>query len=158
MKSLLGSLAAAGLGLGLFLSTPGLAQDAPTAGAAGATPIRGDSVYKAFHGREGIERVVGGLLDRVTVDPRTADKFKGANLVRLKLMLVEQICYIAGGPCEYHGDDMHAVHQGMDLTQDNFNALAEDLQKAMDAEHVPFTAQNALLAKLAPMERKIVTR
>jgi hemoglobin len=125
---------------------------------AGGQPMAGDAVYKAFHGREGIERVVRGLLDRVTVDPRTAASFKTTNLKRLKGLLVEQICYLTGGPCEYHGDDMRTVHKGLDLTQVGFNAVAEDLQLAMDAEHVPFNAQNRLLAKLAPMEPQIVTK
>jgi hemoglobin len=39
-----------------------------------------------------------------------------------------------------------------------FNALVEDLQKAMDKNDVPFHAQNRLLAKLAPMYRDIEER
>ena len=33
----------------------------------------------------------------------------------------------------------------------------EDLQKAMDKNHVPFSSQNKLLAALAPQHRDIVT-
>ena len=32
------------------------------------------------------------------------------------------------------------------------------MKKAMDAQGVPFRAQNKLLAKLAPMHREIITR
>jgi hemoglobin len=53
---------------------------------------------------------------------------------------------------------MKDAHAGMNLEAKDFNALAEDLQLSMDKEQVPFRAQNQLLAKLAPMERPIVTK
>jgi hemoglobin len=130
----------------------------PPGNPAGAEPIAGDSVYKAFHEKEGIQRVIDDLLARVTTDPRTEKHFKGVNLKRLNLLLVQQVCYLTGGPCQYTGDDMKTAHAGMDLHNDDFNALAEDLQLAMDKEGVPFNAQNRLLAKLAPMQRMIVTK
>jgi hemoglobin len=39
-----------------------------------------------------------------------------------------------------------------------FNALVEDLQKAMSERGIPFRAQNKLLAKLAPLHRDIEHR
>ncbi len=125
---------------------------------AGATPIAGDGVYKAFHEQAGIQRVMDDFIVRVTTDPRIMAKFQGANLPRLKILLVQQVCYLTGGPCVYGGRDMKDAHAGMNLEDKDFNALAEDLQLSMDKEQVPFGAQNQLLAKLAPMERPIVTK
>lgn len=53
---------------------------------------------------------------------------------------------------------MREAHRGQGLQNSDFNALVENLQSAMDAEHVPFRDQNVLLAKLAPMERGVVER
>jgi hemoglobin len=125
---------------------------------AGATPIPGDGVYKAFHEQAGIQRVMDDFIVRVTTDPRIMARFQGANLPRLKILLVQQVCYLTGGPCVYGGRDMKDAHAGMNLEAKDFNALAEDLQLSMDKEQVPFRAQNQLLAKLAPMERPIVTK
>ena len=50
---------------------------------------------------------------------------------------------------------MHADH-GVTIAE--FNALVELLQDAMTREGVTFSAQNRLLAKLAPMKRDAVTR
>jgi hemoglobin len=123
---------------------------------AGAAPIRGDGVYKALHEREGIDRIVVDLIARCQQDPRIADIFKGQDLVRLHRTLVEQICYISGGPCHYSGRDMASAHKDMGLQNHDFNALVEDLQAAMDREGVAFADQNRLLAKLAPMQRTTV--
>ncbi|HEU4961366.1 MAG TPA: group 1 truncated hemoglobin [Sphingomonas sp.] len=125
---------------------------------AGATPFTGKGMWKAFHGKAGVDRIVDDLVARNARDPRIADIFKGQDLVRLRRTLKEQFCYILGGGCDYTGRAMAATHKDMGLQQADFNALVENLQAAMRREHVPFFAQNAFLAKLAPMERVTVER
>jgi len=125
---------------------------------AGATPIRGDGVYRALHQREGIERIVANLLNRVRVDPRISDIFKATDMERLQRTLTEQICYVSGGPCHYTGRDMQTAHHDLGLQNADLNALVEDLQLAMNDEKVGFHDQNRLLAKLAPMQPAVVQR
>jgi len=124
---------------------------------AGAEPT-GDAVYKAFHERAGIQRIMDDFIVRVTTDPRIKDDFAKTDLPRLNRLLVEQVVYLTGGGGAYTGRDMKTAHADMGLEKVDFNALAEDLQFSMDKEKVPFSAQNKLLAKLAPMERVIVTK
>jgi hemoglobin len=144
---------------GLGLASAAMAEpSAPESNPAGAAPISGTDTYKAFHEREGIQRIMDDFIVRITHDPRIETRFTEANLTRLNLLLVEQVCYLTGGPCEYGGKDMKSAHAAMGLRNDDFNALAEDLQLSMDKEGVSFAAQNRLLAKLAPMQRAIVTK
>lgn len=148
----------------LVLAAPALADEEPTPpyvlsdANAGATPIHGDAVYRALHGWAGIQRIVDHLVDRNRADPRIKDIFAAVDAPRLKRMLAEQICYIAGGPCHYTGRDMKSTHTDMGVQTADFDALVENLQWAMDKEGVPFRAQNRLLAKLAPMRAQVVTR
>ena len=53
---------------------------------------------------------------------------------------------------------MSTAHQQMHITNAQFNALAEDLQIAMDKHGVASSVQNKLIAKLAPMQRAVVTK
>jgi hemoglobin len=155
----------------LLIAQPALAQDAPADGAAaavpaepppngdaGATPFKGDKMYRAFHERAGIERITSDLVDRNASDPRIADIFRNQDLPHIKAMLADQFCYILGGPCRYAGRDMRTTHRNMGVRVSDFNALVENLRKAMDKEGVNFRAQNRLLGKLAPQERVVVTR
>ncbi len=151
-------------------SAPALAQTTPPPGEqpveayvqsnanAGASPLGDTQVFDAFHGKAGIDRIVDDLVARIVVDPRIAEVFKATDLVRLRRTLKEQVCYVLGGPCAYTGRDMRAAHKDQGLQNADFNALVENLQKAMDKEGVPFRAQNRLLAKLAPMQRDTVER
>ena len=74
------------------------------------------------------------------------------------MRLEEQFCMLSGGPCEYKGEPMAEIHAGLKVTNAQFNALAEDLQMAMERNSVPSHIQNKLVAKLAPMQRTIVTK
>jgi hemoglobin len=71
--------------------------------------------------------------------------------------LVDQFCVTLGGPCVYKGADMKSSHANLDITKGDFNALVEVLQAAMDAQGIPYAAQNRLLALLAPMHRDVIT-
>ncbi len=151
------------LAIGALATTapPALAAEpmaaSPSANA-GATPIQSDAVYKAFHEKEGVARIMDDFIPRITSDPRIKERFTTTNLPRLKLLLTQQVCYLIGGPCEYTGRDMKEAHASLGLKNLDFNALAEDLQLSMDKEKVPFSAQNKLLAKLAPMQHVITTK
>ncbi len=111
--------------------------------------------FEAFGGKAGLDRVADRGIDRVLQDPRIKDRFASSNVPRLKALLSEQFCALLDGPCTYTGRDMKTTHAGMGLKDKDFNALAEDFQRAMDDVGIPFRYQNILLAKLAPMDRDI---
>lgn len=115
------------------------------------------ALYQAFGEKAGLVKLMDDFVPRLQADPRLAAAFKNANVVNLKSQLVNQICQVSGGPCEYKGPDMKVTHNNMDITKTDFNALVEVLQKSMDAQGISFSSQNQLLAKLAPMHRDIIT-
>lgn len=125
---------------------------------AGATPYNSANLVAAFGGREGIARIAVRTVEISETDPRIAAIFQAHDTVRLKRTLAEQLCYLLGAGCDYTGRDMHTSHAEMGVTKSDMNALVENLQAAMREARVPFAAQNRLLAKLAPMSRKVVTR
>jgi hemoglobin len=95
-------------------------------------------------------------MPRLLVDARMGPFFKDANIAHVKEQLVVQFCEVSGGPCKRKGPDMKKAHEGMDINKNNFNALVEVLQQSMDAQGIVFTAQNKMLARLAPMHREII--
>ena len=125
---------------------------------AGAQPFAGTEMLAAFHGREGIGRIVDDLVDHVQTNDRLSEIFKASDFVRLRRTLKEQVCYILNGGCDYTGRDMKKVHEDHGIVTAEFGALVELLQDAINREGIAFGAQNRLLAKLAPMKRDTVTR
>ncbi len=150
----------AGLGL-LLASSLAMAQ----------TPYTDDATYVGLGGKEGIRKIIDTFIPLVLADARIKDTFADFDMVQVGARLQEQFCEFAGGPCRYTGKyrdktmdgvgtvrDMATVHQDMQITNAMFNALTEDLQIAMERNHVPSRVANKLIAKLAPMQRAIVTK
>jgi hemoglobin len=125
---------------------------------AGATPFTGEQMLAAFHGREGVARIVDGTLDRSVADPKLEEIFHASDMERLRRTLKEQIGYLLGAPVAYTGRDMKTTHKDQGVNTAEFNILVEHMQQAMDKEGVGYRYQNQLLAKLAPMKRDVVTR
>ncbi|HZX26137.1 MAG TPA: group 1 truncated hemoglobin [Telluria sp.] len=117
-----------------------------------------DSLFEGLGGKAGIGRIVETFVPLIQQDARISESFKDTDIKNLSLRLKQQFCVLAGGPCKYGGKDMTTIHDGLNITNAQFNALAEDLQDAMDRNGVPSAVQNKLLAKLAPMQRQIVTK
>ena len=116
-----------------------------------------DSVYQAFGQKAGIQALMEDFFTRLKADARTAPFFKDTNRANLVEQLTEQLCQESGGPCVYKGAPMDKVHRDLDIGKEHFNALVEVLQHSMDAKGIAFSAQNRMLARLAPMHRDIIT-
>ncbi|RUO31367.1 group I truncated hemoglobin [Aliidiomarina sanyensis] len=114
------------------------------------------SLYHDLGETAGIEQLMEDMLIYSLEDPRIRHHFENVDMIRLHEKLVEQICEISGGDCVYSGDDMVTSHTGMNLTNTDFNALVEALQRAMDDSNVSVRAQNRLLSLLAAMHGEVV--
>jgi hemoglobin len=117
-----------------------------------------DTLYQRLGGQAGIARIVDDSFTRFMADPRVRDDFDNINPIHFKMRLAEEFCQISGGPCEYHGRPIKAEHAGLGLTQAKFNAVAEDVQAAMQQAGIPYWTQNQLMALLAPMQRDVVVK
>jgi hemoglobin len=136
-----------------FIST--LAVGAALAGALPAQAAD-DALFQQLGGKAGIDKIVADLLPIIKADPRINGFFQKTDMQKLGVLLGEQFCMLAGGPCTYTGRDMVASHDEMGVRSAHFAALAEDLQIAMENNKVASSASNQLVAKLAPMKRAIV--
>ncbi|MES2547855.1 MAG: group 1 truncated hemoglobin [Pseudomonadota bacterium] len=123
----------------------------------GNTPMQGTATFEAFGGKEGLVKIMDDFMIGLVADPRTKPFFDNDKQTFIKAMLVEQMCELMNGGCKYPGRDMKASHANMKVNRAAFNGLVEQFQFAMDKHNVPFSAQNKLLAKLAPMYRDIET-
>jgi len=115
-----------------------------------------ESLYARLGGKPVVDAIATETIDQVSADPRLNQSFHGSNLKRIKRLLSEQICDLAGGGCVYSGDSMREVHAGHHITEAQFYGLVQILRDSMRRHHVGLRERNELLALLAPMKRDIV--
>ena len=114
------------------------------------------SLYDRLGGLDAIKAVIGEFASRVLADERINKKFVKTDAARLTHFLVEQVCAATGGPCRYTGNNMKKAHKNMKVTEGEFNALVEDLVKALDKFNVPEAEKTELLGALSPLKADIV--
>jgi len=116
------------------------------------------SLYERLGGKKAIVAVVDDFVANVGADTRINKFFAATDLAKLKMHLVNQICEASGGPCKYTGRTMKEAHEGMGVSTADFNALVEDLVKALDKHKVGEKEKNELLSVLGPMKTDIVEK
>ena len=116
------------------------------------------SLYQRLGEKPAITAVVDDFVARVAADSRINSRFANANIPRLKMNLVDQICAASGGPCAYTGRDMRTAHAGMGISNADFDALVGDLVATLNKFKVPDREKNELLSVLGPMRKDIVER
>ncbi|MFN0030676.1 MAG: group I truncated hemoglobin [Flavobacteriales bacterium] len=125
------------------------------------TPATTPTLYTRLGGVDAITAVVDQFLANVVADDVINDQFSAtvADPYRTQLLrfnLIDQICAASGGPCQYKGLTMMEAHDGMNITDDEFNALVGDLVAALNTFSVPSAEQTELLTILGSLQPEIV--
>jgi hemoglobin len=121
------------------------------------------SLYVRLGGVPAIALVVDYFVDRLEWNPviraNPAVRLAFADPIKpgLKYRLTELVCSATGGPCTYSGRPMDEAHEGMDITEAEWQAMAEEFVRAMRRYQVPAREQQDLLAVVATTKDDIVT-
>ena len=149
-----------------------------SAGAGGGTNIvQGkQALFERLGGEAGLSNIVADFLPRVLQDPRVNWQRRGvktggwftrgqpvawspspANTAILHKHLVQFLALATGGPARYEGKDMKAAHDGMKITNSEFDAAIGDLKASLDKLQIPNKEQKELLAIIESTRPQIVT-
>ena len=143
---------------GRFLLTAALAAVLAHSAIPTSAMAQTRTLYERLGGYEPIQAVVDQSIKNIAADKRINRFFAKADIANLRRQLADQICVASGGPCIYTGRDMKSVHAGMGIKNSHFNALVQDIGKALNKFKVPAREQRELVAALASTRRDIVTR
>jgi hemoglobin len=123
------------------------------------TQPSGASLYDRLGRVDAIKAVVKDFVEeQVAKDSRINARFTNTDIPKLEEHLTNQICEATGGPCKYTGRNMKETHAGMGITEADFGALVEDLQKSLAKFNVPKAEQDELIGALAKMHDDIVEK
>ena len=116
------------------------------------------TLFERLGGLPAITAVVEEFVGRTTTDARIKQRFFNTDATALKRLLTEFVAQATGGQVTYTGRDMVSSHAGMDLVDDEFNALVEDLVAALDKFKVPEKEKGEVLAAVGPLKAQIVEK
>ena len=133
------------------------------------------TLYARLGGNEGITAIVEDMTARVVADPRVnferrdvrknliGVKYKPwdptpEHIEQFKQHMVEFLALAAGGPAEYTGREMSAVHKGMRITNNEFDAMVGDIKTSMDKLGIGTREKKDLLAIIETTRKQVVEK
>lgn len=115
------------------------------------------SIYERIGGAASVQAAVEQFYTRVLADPRLDHYFAGVDVTRLKSHQRSFIAAALGGPQLFAGRDMATAHAGLNITDDDFDAVVAHLAGTLADLGVPAEDITEIAATLAPLRNQIVT-
>lgn len=116
-----------------------------------------ESLYQRLGGADGIARIVEDAVDAHLANPLIKARYLSSpDIAHTKRMAFEFFCAGAGGPQEYTGKDMLTAHQGMNISEQEFIAVVDDILGAMAHHQVGDEEQKDVLAVLYSLKDQII--
>lgn len=125
-----------------------------------APPPGPRSLYQRLGGYDPIAAVTDDFIGRLLNDRQLGRFFTGASTdskKRIRQLVVDQLCAATGGPCVYVGRGMRAAHEGLGITESDWQAAVAHLVATLDNFNVPAKEKNELLAIASSLKGEIVT-
>jgi hemoglobin len=120
-----------------------------------------DSLYKRLGGYDALAAVSDEFLGRLMKDEKLGKFFNGVSLdsqKRIRQLVVDQLCAATGGPCIYIGRNMRTVHEGLGITDSDWEIAVKHLIATLDKFKVGKAEKDDLIKALAGLKKDIVDK
>ena len=120
-----------------------------------------DSLYKRLGGYDALAAVTDDFITRLATDKQLGRFFVGASensKMRIRQLVLDQLCAATGGPCVYIGRDMKTAHKGLGITEDDWNIAVKHLVATMNKFKVGQREQSEVAAALTKLKGDIVEK
>lgn len=116
-----------------------------------------ETLYTRLGGEDALTAVVDRFYDRVLADERLVPFFEDVDMQQQRAHQAQFLSAVTGGPVEYTGADMEAVHADLDIGRADFDAIATHLDDTLAEFDVDEADREAVLAEFGSYEDAIVT-
>ncbi len=116
------------------------------------------SVFEKLGGAAAIDAAVDIFYRKVLADDRISHFF---DTVDMEAQHTKQKAFLTmafGGPNHYTGNDMRAAHQGMNLTEEHFTAVAEALVSTLQDLNVAQADIDSVVAIALSVKDDVLNR
>lgn len=114
------------------------------------------TLYERLGGREGIHAIISDVVDFHLKNPVIAARFRASNVEKLKQLAHEFFCAGAGGPEKYSGRDLREAHAGMNISEQEYVAVMDDVVAALRKHGVEAGARNEVVAILFGLKGEVI--
>lgn len=114
------------------------------------------TLYERLGGAAGIHAITEDIWANHVSNPAIKSRYVNSDPENVKRLVREMFGAGTGGPETYTGKDMLSAHRGMNISDQEFNAVVDDVLKALKSNGVGAEENNEVLAILWSMKGEIV--
>jgi hemoglobin len=115
------------------------------------------TLYQRLGETDGIARLVDDVVAAHLANPVVKTRFENVeDMAKTKRVVAEFFCAGSGGPVPYAGKDMRAVHKGMNVSEQEYMAVMDDIIGAMDKNKYDEETKSDVLAILYSLKGEII--
>ncbi len=104
------------------------------------------TLYERLGGEEKIRKIAGDIFDNHLNNDAVNVRYADSNRDEVVRIVTEFICMGTGGPQEYTGKDMLSAHRGMNINEQEYMAVVDDIMAALASNGVGEREQQEMLA------------
>jgi hemoglobin len=119
------------------------------------------SLYARLGGYDAIAAATDDLLGRLTSDPQIGIYWRGHSkdsMKRDRQLVVDFLCEAFGGPVIYRGRDMKTSHEGLSISESDWQVFVKHTLATLDKFGVQGKEREEFLAAAASLKEDIVER
>ena len=119
------------------------------------------SLYARLGGYDAIAAATDDLLGRLTSDPQLGIYWRGHSkdsMKRDRQLVVDFLCAALGGPVIYRGRDMKTSHEGLGISESDWQVFVKHTGATLDKFGVQGKEREEFLAAAASLKGEIVER
>lgn len=115
------------------------------------------SLYDRLGGEAGISAIVDDVIAAHLANPAVQTRFQNvSDLEHAKKMAREFFCAGSGGPQAYTGKDMRTAHKGMNISEQEYLAVVDDIMGTLAKHGIDDTTRKDVLAILYSLKGEII--
>ena len=119
------------------------------------------TLYERLGEIKGITQLVDDVVDIHMGNPSVSPRFlplreRPEQLAMIKNHTVNFFCAGSGGPQAYGGRDMVSTHKGMNISEQEFLAVVDDIMEAMDKNNLGDDEKKDVLAILYSLKEQVI--
>ena len=114
------------------------------------------TLYERLGGASGITAITEDIWTNHATNPLIKNRYVNSNPEDVKRLVREMFGAGTGGPETYTGKDMLSAHTGMNINDQEFNAVIDDVLKALKSNDIGEKENHEVLAILWSMKGEIV--
>lgn len=114
------------------------------------------SLFERLGGEDGIRQIASDLVDIHLENPALNKRYADSDIEAVKNGAATFFITGTGGPNVYKGKDMVGTHRGMNISNDEFIAVLDDVVKALDKNGIGQREKEEVLFTFFSMKDEVV--